>query len=176
MDWKAEFVPENSRTKSLKDFETAETIRSRAEAQAVKKVRESLQRVLQRPVDSRKLHEMFFAFGLREYCVYLSKIPELKQYDYITAYSRLMEYSRIETKKRDNNGIGQKELTVGLMLQKANDLFAYSEDYTWILDNHTLKRYPPDMIACYIVDMLVIKPFSVLKKGENENGNDSECD
>ncbi len=174
MDWKSEFTPNNS-AKLFKEPEP-EFNRQNAEALAVRKVRESLQKLLKQPTNSRKLHEMLFSFELRGYCVYLSKIPELEQYDYITAYSRLVGYSKIETKKRDYNGIGDKELTVGLMLQKANDLFAYSEDYTWILDNRTLKRYPPDIIACYIVDMLIIKPFSVLKKGENVNGNDSECD
>ena len=173
MDWKTEFTAENSPSKALKNGEF-ETNRINAEALAVKKVRESLQKILKRPVNSRKLHEMLFSIGLREYCVYLSKIPELEKYDYLTAYSRLMNYGRIETKKRDYNGIGDKELTVGLMLQKANDLFAYTEDYAWILDSRTLKRYPPDIVACYIVDMLIIKPFFVLKKGENGNGNDSE--
>jgi hypothetical protein len=175
MDWKTEFTTENTKLKSLKGLNT-EFDRSDAEALAVKKVRESLQKVLQRPVNSRKLHEMFFSFGLREYCVYLSKIPELAKYDYITAYSRLMGYSAIETKRRDDNGINGKGITVGLMLQKANDLFAYTEDYAWVLDNRTLKRYPPDIIACYIVDVLLIKPFYVLKKGESKNGIDSECD
>ena len=175
MDWKTEFSTENTLVKSMKGMEV-EHNKTDAETLAVQKVRESLQKVLQRPVNSRKLHEMLFSFGLREYCVYLSKIPELRKYDYITAYSRLMGYCAIETKKRDNNGIDNQEVTVGLMLQKANALFAYTEDYAWVLDNRTLKRYPPDIIACYIVDMLIIKPFSVLKKGENENGNDSECD
>ena len=174
MDWKSEFTTENTKLKAFKSTDM-ESKKAEAENLAVQKVRESLQRVLKSPVNSRKLHEMFFAFGLREYCVYLSKIPELKQYDYITVYNRLIEYSEIETKKHDNK-IAGKELTVGLMLQKANDFFAYSEDYNWVLDGRILKRYPPDIIACYIVDMLLIKPFFVLKKGENANGNDSECD
>ena len=172
MDWKTEFATENMKPKSLKGLENQ---KSDAEELAVQKVRESLRRVMKNPVNSRKLHEMFFAFGLREYCVFLSKIPELQQYDYISAYSRLMEYSEIQTRKHDNS-IEDKEVTVGFMLQKANDFFAYTEDYAWIFDNRTLKRYPPDIIGCYIVDMLVIRPFSVLKKGENANGNDSECD
>ena len=173
MDWKSEFTTENTKLKSFQSSEV-ESKKAEAERLAVQKVRESLQKVLKNPVNSRKLHEMFFAFGLREYCVYLSRM-ELIQYDYITVYNRLMGYSEIQTKKRDN-GIGDKEITVGLMLQKANDFFAYTEDYTWVLDSRTLKRYPPDTIACYIVDVLLIKPFSVLKKGENANGNDSECD
>jgi len=129
-------------------------------------MRKQFQRDLLCPPES--LHKMLFSVRLKEYCDYLERLSIQtgifrKTYEANLYAELLYDYYKITPERIRRSEMPDDspptELTLGKMLQKAADLACHPGDYL---------QPQARMLGCYIADTLMIRPFIMLKKAEQD--------
>lgn len=141
-----------------------------SEEQLIADIRAKVQRNIRFPILPQSLLKMLFSIDLKEYCDFLTSLTPADDTDYREVYRLLLRYSRLESKS-GKGSIQKKPLTVGLMLQKANDLIYHDDEYDNIRDSFTTTELSSVDIGEYIVDMLLIKPVILLELERSKNND-----